>query len=74
MMDRPDYSIVVEKLPASEGGGYIAIVPDLPGCMSDGETDVEALLNANDAIDQWVERARAMGRGLPEPVRMRARA
>lgn len=34
--DRP-YRIVVQPLPAEDGGGYLAYVPDLPGCMADGE-------------------------------------
>jgi antitoxin HicB len=32
-------------------------VPDLPGCMSDGETPEEALKNAQDAISSWIEAA-----------------
>ena len=32
------YSVLVEALTPEEGGGYAATVPDLPGCMSDGET------------------------------------
>lgn len=73
-MDRPEYSVIVERLPDDEGGGYVAIVPDLPGCMSDGATDVEALKNAHDAIESWLARALAMGRDIPKPSRVRALA
>jgi hypothetical protein len=38
-----EYPVVVEPLPIEEGGGFIATVPDLPGCMSDGATPEEAI-------------------------------
>jgi len=38
--------IQVEPLPPDEGGGFVAWVPDLPGCMSDGATPAEAIANA----------------------------
>ena len=31
-----EYAVRIERL--ADGGGYLATVPDLPGCMSDGET------------------------------------
>jgi antitoxin HicB len=49
-MPRLKYPVVVEPLPEEEGGGFAAIVPDLLGCMSDGETPEEALGNVRDAI------------------------
>ena len=48
-------------------GGWIAIVPELPGCKSDGDTPTEALSNAFDAIECWIEAAVEMGRAVPEP-------
>ena len=33
-----EYSLRIERLADKAGGGYLATVPDLPGCMSDGET------------------------------------
>jgi hypothetical protein len=38
-----EYPVVVEPLSGEEGGGFAAIAPDLPGCMSDGDTPEEAL-------------------------------
>lgn len=70
-MNKADYSIIIEPLPDHEGGGYVATVPDLPGCMSDGSTDVEALENVHDAIDAWIEQARRLGRPIPDPTRQR---
>jgi predicted RNase H-like HicB family nuclease len=46
---------------------YIAEVPDLPGCMADGATYVEAVKNAERVIGEWIETARALGRPVPEP-------
>jgi len=64
-----DYVIRIEKLSADEGGGYLATVPDLPGCMSDGETPEEALHNIQDAITAWIEAAKAWGQPVPQPSR-----
>ncbi|MEJ0093325.1 MAG: type II toxin-antitoxin system HicB family antitoxin [Methylocella sp.] len=68
-MDNLDYRIVVQPLSEEDGGGFIATVPDLPGCMSDGETQAEAVQNVLDAIRVWQDRARAMDRPVPRPAR-----
>jgi antitoxin HicB len=68
-MLRLRYPVVVEPLPGKDGGGFAAIVPDLPGCMSDGETPEEALGNVRDAIAVWIEAARDMDRPIPKPSR-----
>lgn len=52
---------------SSEDGCYIAVVPELPGCMADGETQEEALKNVNKVISEWIETARQLGREIPEP-------
>jgi len=61
------YRIVVEPIAAEDGGGFLATVPDLPGCMSDGETEAEALQNADIAIADWISHAKAEGRRVPRP-------
>jgi predicted RNase H-like HicB family nuclease len=66
------YKIVIEPLSEADGGGFLAIVPELPGCMSDGETPAEALANVEDAIATWIHAARKMGRTIPEPQLHRA--
>lgn len=66
-MSESFYSIVVAKLRPEDGTGFIAIVPDLHGCMSDGETPEEALTNATQAIQEWIEAAKEIGRPIPEP-------
>jgi len=65
----PDYPVLIEPLAAEDGGGYLAIVPDLPGCMSDGETRELAARNVADAIKAWIDEARALGRVIPGPSR-----
>ena len=37
-MRNPDYAVLIEPLSEEDGGGFVATVPDLPGCMSDGDT------------------------------------
>ena len=66
-MQSIDYPMIVEPLSAEDGGGYLASVPDLPGCSSDGETPEEAVRNLRDAIVAWIEEARATGRPVPAP-------
>jgi antitoxin HicB len=53
-MPRLEYSIIIEPLPPEDGGGFLATVPDLPGCMSDGDTPEEAVTNVQDAIASWI--------------------
>lgn len=64
-----DYAVSVQPLSLEEGGGYIARVPDLPGCVSDGETPEEAFSNAQDAIASWIEAAQELGRTIPVATR-----
>ncbi len=73
-MNKLEYSVVVEPLAAEDGGGFVATVPDLPGCMSDGETPEEALVNVQDAIVAWIEAANDLGHIIPKPSRRLALA
>ena len=52
---------------SAEDESFIAEVPELPGCMSDGPTYQEALKNAEIVIGEWIETARKLGRTIPEP-------
>ncbi len=51
------FHVEVQRLPLADGGGFVATVPELPGCMSDGETIGEARVNAADAIGCWLAAA-----------------
>ena len=62
-----NYHIQVEPLPPDEGGGFVAWVPDLQGCMSDGATPAEAIANATKAIDEWIEEAVRLRRAVSAP-------
>ena len=46
---------------------FVAEVPELPGCMADGKTRQEALLNAEQIIKEWIETAEELGRPIPRP-------
>jgi antitoxin HicB len=62
-----DYPIVVSKLRPEDGAGFIAFAPDLNGCMSDGETQEEAVSNCGQAIKEWIDVAQRHGRAVPQP-------
>jgi antitoxin HicB len=63
-----EYAVRIERLAESDGGGYLAIVPDLPGCMSDGGTPEEALKNVQEAIESWIEAATESKLEIPRPT------
>ena len=71
-MNAEDYEVTIMPLSEEDGGGFAAVVPELPGCRSDGATPAEALANAYDAIGCWIEAAREIGRTVPEPKRLAA--
>jgi predicted RNase H-like HicB family nuclease len=52
---------------SSEDNAYVAEVPELPGCMADGDTYREALANAERIIEEWIETATELGRHIPYP-------
>ena len=49
-MREDTYPALIRPLSEDEGGGWLVEYPDLPGCMSDGETPEEALQNGRDAV------------------------
>ena len=46
---------------------FIADVPELPGCMADGKTKLEALNNVEQIAAEWIETAKELGREIPVP-------
>lgn len=68
MAKQIEYAIMVEPLGAADGGGWLATVPALPGCMGDGETREDALADAESAIIDWQDAARQLGRDVPSPA------
>lgn len=61
------YAIVIVPLSEADGGGYVGYVPDLPGCMGDGETREEALQDTTAAMQAWLETNANLDRPTPEP-------
>jgi antitoxin HicB len=62
------YPFTLRPLSREEGGGYLIEFPDLPGCMSDGETVEDAIRNGRDAMEGWLEACRKLGRKVPKPT------
>lgn len=52
---------------SADDDAFVAEVPELPGCMADGETYQQALSNAEIIIQEWLETANEIGRPIPEP-------
>ncbi len=59
------YRVVMEK---DEDGAYIATVPQLPGCVTDGKTRKEALKNVKDAIRGYIESLKKHNEPVPPPI------
>ena len=62
-----DYAINIAPIPAEEGGGYLVTLPDLPGCIADGETIDTAIAEARDAFTAWAIAEREDRGELPKP-------
>lgn len=62
-----DYPFIIRHLSKEDGGGYLIEFPDLPGCMSDGETIEEAIANGHDAVTCWISAVKETGRIIPQP-------
>ena len=55
--------------PDEVDGGFIAECPEIPGCMSEGKTEEEALANLHEAIALCLEVRREQGLPLTVPLR-----
>lgn len=62
------YAHIISPLSEDEGGGFLITFPDLPGCMSDGETEAEAIENGQDAFHAWVSAYADSGKAIPLPT------
>ena len=64
----PDaYQFTVRPLSKEEGGGFLVEFPDIPGCMSDGETIDEAIRNGREALRDCLDVFRESRRAIPKP-------
>ncbi|MFZ2223814.1 MAG: type II toxin-antitoxin system HicB family antitoxin [Candidatus Deferrimicrobium sp.] len=53
---------------SDEDDGYIATVPELPGCSAFGDTEEEAIKEVKVAAALWIAAAKKTGRPIPEPI------
>ena len=60
------YAIMVAY--SDEDEGYIATVPELPGCSAFGDTEEEAIKEVKIAASLWLSAAKKAGRPIPEPI------
>lgn len=56
------YTVILQR---ESDGGYVATVPALPGCISQGDTREEALKNIHEAMELYVEDLTAAGEPVP---------
>lgn len=64
-MNNLKYEIIVYW--SNEDKSFIAEMPELPGCMADGNTYEEVLKNIKIIADEWIETAKELGREIPVP-------
>lgn len=65
-LDLP-YHIRLQHRDDGDGAYWFATVEELPGCMSDGDTESDALAAIRDAMHGWISTALEDGRPIPEP-------
>ena len=61
------YRYAIEICYSEEDEGYIAVVPELPGCSAFGNTEEEALGEVKVSMKLWLETAKKEGRDIPQP-------
>jgi len=64
-MENIKYEIIIFW--SEEDQSFVAEVPELAGCMADGDTYQSALQNAETVIAEWIETAKILGREIPKP-------
>lgn len=64
-MNPARYSIIIQW--SEEDQAYLARAPELPGCITHGDTYEEALKNVKEVIELWLEAAQKAGRPIPAP-------
>lgn len=52
---------------SAEDKVFVAEIPELPGCAAHGDTQEQALTNAKEAAQLWLDTAREFGDPIPEP-------
>jgi len=52
---------------SKDDNSFIAEVPELPGCMADGNSYADAIENVQTIMSEWIETAKSLGRPIPDP-------
>lgn len=73
MQKDADHAFELRPPSDEEGGGWLITYPDLPGCMSDGETPEDAMANGKGALSAWIKAAELSGRDIPVPGELPSR-
>jgi len=63
--DAMRYRVLIQQ---DEDGMYVAEVPSLPGCISQGETREEAVAHVREAIAAYLESLQERGEPIPPPI------
>ena len=63
--DAHHYSMTIQW--SDEDNLFIVTVPELPGCQTHGTTYQEAVSQGLDAVESWLDAARAWGKPIPQP-------
>jgi predicted RNase H-like HicB family nuclease len=69
-MDSKHYSMIIQW--SDEDQAYLVTVPELPGCMTHGNSYEEAVKQGQDAIEGWIQVAQELGRPVPPPNKVAA--
>ena len=64
-MDTQHYTMIIQW--SEEDEAFVVTVPELPGCMTHGETYEEAAKQGADAIESWISVAKEIGKPIPVP-------
>ncbi|MBI4063638.1 MAG: type II toxin-antitoxin system HicB family antitoxin [Elusimicrobia bacterium] len=63
-----EFSYGIRIFFSEEDGGYIATIPELPGCSAFGETPEKAVKEVRIAASLWLQAAKKEKRPIPEPI------
>lgn len=55
----------IELTPLEDSPGWLATVPSLPGCLTEGDTKEEALVYIQEAMEVYIETLKELGRPIP---------
>jgi antitoxin HicB len=61
------YAHITSQLSKEDGCGFLITFPDLPSCMSDGDSEADAVANGLDAFKAWIAARQDAGNEIPAP-------